>query len=171
MRAVAWTEGSWTNPPAAVIEDAEALSATAAAQSHAWRHTSYGFVHDTEHALLAPLAVGEAVEVVLRTRFTGQFDQAGVFVRADAERWVKAGLEFADGVLNLGAVVTLGRSDWSVAPVEWNGRTVTVRVSRAVESLTVRARVGARHRYDLTPSWQCPDAPRTPRRPRAPGQD
>jgi len=64
-----------------------------------------------------------------------------VFVRADAERWVKAGLEFADGVLNLGAVVTLGRSDWSVAPVEWNGRTVTVRVSRAVESLTVRARV------------------------------
>jgi regulation of enolase protein 1 (concanavalin A-like superfamily) len=54
---------------------------------------------------------------------------------------VKAGLEFADGVLNLGAVVTLGRSDWSVAPVDWNGRRVTVRVSRAEESLTVRARV------------------------------
>ncbi len=141
MTAVAWTEGSWTNPPAAVVEDADGLSVTAVAESDAWRHTSYGFVHDTEHALLAPLAVGEAVEVVVRTSFTGQFDQAGVFVRADAEHWVKAGLEFADGVLNLGAVVTLERSDWSVAPVDWNGRTVTVRVSRATESLTVRARV------------------------------
>ena len=42
--------------------------------------------------------------------------------------------------------------------------------ARAVPAL-VPARVGARHRYDLTPSWQCPDAPRTPRRPGAPGQD
>ena len=141
MTAVAWTEGSWTNPPAAVVEDADGLNVTAVAESDAWRHTSYGFVHDTEHALLAPLAVGEAVEVVVRTSFTGQFDQAGVFVRADAEHWVKAGLEFADGVLNLGAVVTLERSDWSVAPVDWNERTVTVRVSRATDSLTVRARV------------------------------
>lgn len=141
MRAVPWAEGSWTHPPAAVTEDAEGLTATAVAESDAWRHTSYGFVHDTEHALLAPLAVGEAVEVSLRTTFTGQFDQAGVFVRADEEHWVKAGLEFADGVLNLGAVVTLERSDWSVAPVDWNGRTVTIRVSRAAESLTVRARV------------------------------
>lgn len=140
-RLVAWSEGSWTNSPAAVLEDATGLSVTAVEGSDAWRHTSYGFVHDTEHALLAPLAVGEAVEVTLQTTFTGQFDQAGVFVRADDEHWVKAGLEFADGVLNLGAVVTLDRSDWSVAPVDWNGRLVTVRVSRAEESLIVRARV------------------------------
>ncbi len=139
--AVKWGTGVWTNPPASVIEDAEGLSVTAVEGSDAWRHTSYGFVHDSEHALVAPLAIGAAIEVSLRTTFTGQFDQAGVFVRADAEHWVKAGLEFADGVLNLGAVVTLERSDWSVAPVDWNGRTVTVRVSRAAESLTVRARV------------------------------
>jgi regulation of enolase protein 1 (concanavalin A-like superfamily) len=140
-RQVAWSEGTWTHAPAAVEEEATGLAVTAVEGSDAWRHTSYGFVHDTEHALLAPLAVGEAVEVTLQTRFTGQFDQAGVFVRADDEHWVKAGLEFADGVLNLGAVVTLGRSDWSVAPVDWNGSRVTVRVSRAEESLTVRARV------------------------------
>lgn len=138
-RRVEWAEGSWTNQPAEVTVAGDILEVTAVAGSDAWRHTSYGFVHDSEHALLAPLAVGQAVEVRLQTTFTGQFDQAGVMVRADAEHWVKAGLEFADGVLNLGAVVTLERSDWSVAPVDWNGRAVTVRVSRSAESLTIRA--------------------------------
>ena len=140
-RLLDWAEGTWTNPPASVEVAGGLLTATAVEGSDSWRHTAYGFVHDSEHALLAPLAVGEAIEVVLQTTFTGQFDQAGVMVRADAEHWVKAGCEFADGVLNLGAVVTLDRSDWSVAPVDWNGRVVTVRVSRAADSLTVRARV------------------------------
>jgi len=140
-RTLPWTDGVWTTPPASAVETADGLEVTAVEGSDAWRHTAYGFVHDTEHALLAPLAVGQAVEVRLRTAFTGEFDQAGVFVRADDEHWVKAGLEFADGVLNLGAVVTLERSDWSVAPVDWNGREVTVRVSRSVESLTIRAKV------------------------------
>ncbi|HOC13218.1 MAG TPA: DUF1349 domain-containing protein [Propionicimonas sp.] len=140
-RRVAWSEGVWTNPPAAVTTAEKALEVTAVEGSDAWRHTAYGFVHDTEHALLAPLAVGEAVEVVLQTTFSGQFDQAGVLVRADAEHWVKAGCEYADGALNLGAVVTLERSDWSVAPVDWNGQEITVRVSRDAESLTVRAKV------------------------------
>lgn len=139
--AVTWADGVWTNPPVEIAMSGDGMAVTAAEGSDAWRHTAYGFVHDTEHALLAPLAVGQAVEVRLRTTFTGEFDQAGVFIKADNEHWVKAGLEFADGVLNLGAVVTLERSDWSVAPVDWNGREVTVRVSRSVESLTIRAKV------------------------------
>jgi regulation of enolase protein 1 (concanavalin A-like superfamily)/nicotinamidase-related amidase len=138
---VAWNDGTWTNPPAAVAGVGDALEVTAVEGSDAWRHTAYGFVHDSEHALLAPLAVGQAIEVRLNTTFSGQFDQAGIMVRADAEHWVKAGLEFADGVLNLGAVVTDERSDWSVAPVDWNGREVTLRISRATESLTIRAKV------------------------------
>ncbi len=140
-RQLDWSEGAWTNEPVSQAVSGDAFEVTAAEGSDAWRHTSYGFVHDTEHGLLAPLEVGQAAEVTLQTTFTGQFDQAGVLVRSDDEHWVKAGLEFADDVLNLGAVVTLGRSDWSVAPVDWNGRVVTIRVSRAADSLTVRARV------------------------------
>jgi hypothetical protein len=57
---------------------------------------------------------------------------------------VKAGVECADGVLQLGAVVTNPHSDWSVAPVpDWAGRSVTVRVSRSGDALTIRARVGS----------------------------
>lgn len=139
---IPWSDGSWTHPPVHVEPVGDTLRVTAAEGSDAWRHTSYGFVHDTEHALLRPLAVGRAVEVDFLCALSGQFDQAGAYVRFDDEHWVKAGVEHSDGVDMLGAVVTMGRSDWSTAPVpDWSGRVVTIRISRAEESLTVRARV------------------------------
>ena len=137
---IPWTEGSWTHPPHSVTESA-LLVVTAEEGSDAWRHTAYGFVHDSEHALLAPLRVGEAMEVSFRAPWDGQFDQAGLFVQIDAERWVKAGIEFADGHLGLGAVVTDRRSDWSVGYVdEWIDAEITVRISRWADALIVRAR-------------------------------
>ncbi len=139
---IPWTDGEWTTAPDAAAVDGDALRVTAAEGSDAWRHTAYGFVHDTEHALLAPFAVGSAMEVEFAADFTDQFDQAGLFVRADDEHWVKAGVEYADRTLNVGAVVTAIRSDWSIAPVpEWSGRRVRVRVSRGPDALTVRAAV------------------------------
>lgn len=135
-----WSAGAWTTPPAAVAEDGPDLLVTAVEGSDAWRHTSYGFVHDDAHALLAPL--DGAVEVTVDADFDQQFDQAGLMLRADAETWLKAGVEFSDGAPQLGAVVTLGRSDWSVSPVpDWAGRRVTVRASRAGDAVTIRARV------------------------------
>ncbi|MFP3465916.1 DUF1349 domain-containing protein [Leifsonia sp. SIMBA_070] len=142
-RSIAWSEGRWTTPPAAVSEDGDALLVTAVESSDAWRSTAYGFVHDTEHALLAPLTDGTAMEVTFTGDFSGEFDQAGVFVRVSDEEWAKAGVEYADGALQLGAVVTHRFSDWSVAPVpEWAGRPLTVRVSRSGDAITVRARAG-----------------------------
>jgi regulation of enolase protein 1 (concanavalin A-like superfamily) len=137
-----WSEGSWTTPPVDAVEDGTDLLVTAREGSDAWRHTAYGFVHDDAHALLAPLDVPGAVEVTFDAAYDRQFDQAGVVLRADAQTWLKAGVEFSDGVPQLGAVVTLGRSDWSVAPVPgWAGRQVTVRASRDGDAVTVRARV------------------------------
>ncbi len=142
MSAIDWAEGVWTTPPVAAAVDGETLRVTAAEGSDAWLRTAYGFVHDTEHALLAPFAVGEAMDVVFRADFSGQFDQAGLFVRAGAERWMKCGVEFADGILGAGAVVTDGMSDWSVGAVpEWAGRALRVRVSRGPDALVVRGGV------------------------------
>lgn len=139
---VAWSSGTWTDVPAESVEDGADLLVTAVSGSDAWRHTSYGFVHDDAHALLAPMPADSAVEVTFDATFTGQFDQAGVMLRAGAATWVKAGVELADGVPQLGAVVTLGKSDWSVRPVpEWRDRPVTVRVSRSGDAVTIRARV------------------------------
>lgn len=141
MPHIAWSAGRWTNPPAAATEVGEDLLVTALAGSDAWRLTSYGFVHDSEHALLAPFPSDRGVEVEFTADFAEQFDQAGVFVRVSSEHWVKAGVEFADGRPQLGAVVTHGWSDWSLAPVpDWLHRRVLVRVSRSGDALTIRAR-------------------------------
>ena len=139
---IPWNRGTWTNEPAGVTADATGLHVTAREGSDAWRLTSYGFVHASEHALLAGLEPETAVEVQFRLDFVDQFDQAGVFVTIDDETWIKAGVELSDGEESLGAVVTRGTSDWSLSPVPgWTGRLVTVRGSRSGNALTVRARV------------------------------
>ncbi len=136
--------GHWTHEPSAVAVDADRLVVTAEEGSDAWRHTSYGFVHDSEHALLEPLGSSEAIEVSFLLDYTEQFDQAGIFLWASDTEWIKAGVEAADGAPQVGAVVTHGTSDWSAAPVpEWAGRIVTVRASRDGDAVTIRARVEA----------------------------
>jgi uncharacterized protein len=141
--SLAWDQGHWLNPPLTVTADGADLLVTARQGSDLWRTTSYGFIHDDGHALLRPFASDSAVEVSFRLDYAGLFDQAGILVRCDAQRWAKAGVEVSDGLPQVGAVVTHGVSDWSVAPVpEWVGSEVTLRVSRAGDALTVRARRG-----------------------------
>lgn len=142
--AIDWAAGEWTNPPVAVAVQDDSLLVTAAAGSDAWRETSYGFVHDSAHALLLELPPEAAMEVSFVADFSAQFDQAGIFLAFSNGHWTKAGVEFADGTAQLGAVVSSPKSDWSVAPVpDWLNKTVTIRVSRAGDALTIRSRQGS----------------------------
>jgi uncharacterized protein len=142
MQDVAWHTAAWLNGPPDVQVDGSDLVVTTADNSDFWRTTSYGYITDTGHALLTPLTADTAVEVTFLATFDALYDQAGVLVRVDPQQWLKAGVEMSDGALQLGAVRTDGLSDWSQSPVpEWAGRPVTVRVSRAGDALTVRARV------------------------------
>lgn len=143
MTTVSWSDGTWTHEPVSATVEGDHLVVEAVEGSDAWRTTSYGFIHESEHGLVAPLPTERAVEVTFQPgTLHQQFDQAGVFLTSDAEHWMKAGLEFADGELHLGAVVTWPRSDWSVAPVpDWrSATTVTIRASRSGDAVTVRAR-------------------------------
>ena len=140
-REVGWAEAVWLNPPPQAAADGGGLLVTAGDRRDFWRTTSYGFVRDDGHALLTGLPGGSAVEVSFRVAFDTLYDQAGVMVRVDPGTWIKAGIEMTDGVPHLGAVVTHGRSDWSLAPVpDWDGHVVTVRASREGDAVTIRAR-------------------------------
>ncbi|MFC4785044.1 DUF1349 domain-containing protein [Nocardioides sp. MAHUQ-72] len=130
----------WLNEPEWRVVNDE-LEVEAVEGSDLWRHTSYGFVRDSGHALLQPVGPGQACEVDVLATMSEQFDQAGLLVRADESRWLKAGLELADGHLGLSTVFTDGRSDWSTSPVdEWVGAWVRIRISVGPDSLIVRAR-------------------------------
>ncbi|WP_026482007.1 DUF1349 domain-containing protein [Agromyces subbeticus] len=144
-RRVDWAAGRWTRDPATARLDGDNLLVGAAEGSDYWRTTHYGFVHDDGHALLGDWPADAAVEVTFDASSLGTaYDQAGIMLHAGPEQWVKAGLEISDGVLQLGAVVTNGVSDWSMAPVpEWAGGLVTLRASRggvAGDSVVLRAR-------------------------------
>ncbi|MFI0349322.1 DUF1349 domain-containing protein [Actinomadura sp. 9N407] len=141
MDRFAWDDGQWLNLPPSSAREGGDLLVTAERGSDFWRTTSYGYDRDSGHALLGPLGPDAAVEVAFAADFTEQFDQAGLLVRLDERTWIKAGVEYADGVLQAGAVVTHERSDWSTSPVpEWAGRTVTIRASRTGDAVTVRGR-------------------------------
>ncbi len=134
-------QGEWLNPPVATELEGETFKVTTALESDFWRHTSYGFVHDTGHALLNDFPQDSAIELSWILDYNQQFDQAGLFIYCDEQNWIKAGVEFADGAPQLGAVVTMGKSDWSVAPVEsWMGREVQLRASRSGDAITIRAK-------------------------------
>lgn len=139
-----WSAGTWTHQPVRFEQDDGDFLVEAKEGSDAWRETSYGFVHASEHALVAPLQIGEAMETTFLVDLPCQFDQAGLFVRVDESCWVKAGVERSDGILELGSVVTKGFSDWAVCPVnDWSGAMVTMRVSRMDDCLIIRARKNA----------------------------
>lgn len=139
---VPWTAGEWSHEPAEVTVAGDDLLVTAVESSDAWRHTAYGFVHDSEHALLAQFQHGTAIEVEFTAAFSEQFDQAGLFVRSSDSKWVKAATEYCDGQLNAGAVVTDGRSDWSLSPAsEWLNQRVLIRASWADDAITIRAAI------------------------------
>ena len=141
IRRLAWKSGIWTREPLVVeIQDGKLL-AKAAEGSDWWRNTSYNFVHNDGHALLHDFAEGTAMEVTFRLNYTQNFDQCGIFLYADDLTWIKAAVEQSDGVPQLGAVVTINNSDWSMAPVpEWFGKEVTIRASREGNAITVRAK-------------------------------
>lgn len=109
---------SWLNPPATWrLEDGgRALRVVTDAKTDFWRETHYGFTRDSGHFFgrEAP-AGGFTAQLRIRARFEALYDQAGIMVRVDEGRWIKAGVEVSDGRAQLSSVLTAGRSDWATA--------------------------------------------------------
>lgn len=141
MTAIEWSAGTWLHEPPHHEVQGSALVITTANESDFWNETAYGFTHYSRHALLTAFPPNTAMEVEFLAEWSHAFDQAGIFIHANEGHWIKAGVEFADSVLSLGAVVTNGTSDWSVGHVpEWMGQPIRIRVSRTNDAITVRAR-------------------------------
>ena len=109
------------------------------AQRDFWSRTFYQplLVKHDGQVLVCPV---EANEATLSLAFTlipkAQFDQAGAMVLVDEKTWVKAGIEYCDGVPRLSCVVTNeGFSDWSTQSwKEWDGNCTSLRLRLHKES-------------------------------------
>jgi len=86
-------------------------------QTDFWRKTHYGFIRDNGHFAYQAVAGDFSVEVTFVGKYQMIYDQAGLMIRLDADRWVKTGIEFIEEVINFSTVVTNDTSDWSLIPL------------------------------------------------------
>lgn len=131
------SEPVWLNEPARWRRSGADLLVTTDPGTDFWRQTHYGFVCDSGHhfGVRVPGEFTAQVEVV--GGFADQYDQAGLMVRMDAERWVKCGIEHVDGQTTMSAVVTHAVSDWSMTSLTPAPRSLGLRLRRAGDALTV----------------------------------
>ena len=91
------SDGVWLNEPEQWTAHEDGLEMVTDRATDFWRETHYGFSRDSGHFLGFRTAEAFTAELRVKGDFRALYDQAGIMVRIDAERWVKAGLEFSDG--------------------------------------------------------------------------
>lgn len=127
----------WLNEPPQWHEDGDRLTAVTGPETDFWRETHYGFIHDNGHARLTPVPGDFTAEVAFEADYTTLYDQAGLMLRLDERNWLKAGVEFVDQQLTLGAVVTRETSDWSAVPGVAAPTRLRLRITRQGTAVSV----------------------------------
>ncbi|WP_349679286.1 DUF1349 domain-containing protein [Acetobacter sp. UBA5411] len=113
-----WQNGVWLNKPRQSSLTADALEVTTDKGTDFWRETWYGFTRDSGHFYGVHAPSRFTAQLRIRAAYEKLYDQAGLMVRIDEKRWVKAGIELSDGRAMLSSVLTDGLSDWATAPYE-----------------------------------------------------
>lgn len=135
---------SWLNEPKSWSGDAGALKLRTEPDTDFWRETFYGFIRDSGHAYTCPVAGDFTAEATVLGAYADLYDQAGLFLRLDERHWIKAGIEYTDGMMHFSVVVTRGVSDWSVIPLPSAkpADPVRVRLTRHGDAVRVQYAVG-----------------------------
>ncbi len=128
-------EMQWYNEPPEWKADGDKLTVTAGAKTDFWRKTHYGFIRDNGHFYYQPVQGDFTLDVKVSGQYKTLYDQAGVMARVDNLNWVKAGIEFVEGVQQVSAVVTHEYSDWSVMPLPQNPPSIWLRMTRKAEAV------------------------------------
>lgn len=148
----------WLHPPAAWRWTGGGLQVTTAPDTDFWQRTHYGFIRDSGHHLATPMSGDFTASVCIAGDYRHQYDQAGLMVRLSDEVWVKAGIEFVDGVQRASVVVTRTYSDWSVAPLDPTPDVFWIRIAREGGALTIDGSVDGQTWELMRIAWLTDDA-------------
>ncbi|MBW8688219.1 DUF1349 domain-containing protein [Chitinophaga rhizophila] len=108
----------WYNEPASWKINNKTLTMFVTPQTDYWRISHYGFTVDDAPFYYTTYGGEFEVKVKLTGAYKARFDQMGIMIRTDHKNYIKSGVEFVDGKLNVSTVVTHTTSDWSVTPLE-----------------------------------------------------
>lgn len=138
-----WDEElNWLNPPPYQEWRGDGLLVRTGGKTDFWQGTFYGFHPDNGHFLGRPVTGDFTATLSFTGDYRELYDQAGLMLRLDEKHWVKAGIEFSDGIKNLSVVLTNENSDWSVIPLSDDDGPVTIRATRHGEAVRIQYRDG-----------------------------
>jgi regulation of enolase protein 1 (concanavalin A-like superfamily) len=127
----------WINEPPRWSEESGSLTLETAHGCDFWRRTQYGFIRDDGHFRAHEVSGDFSATVEVEGRYETLYDQAGLMVRVDEERWMKCGIEFFEDRQFASVVVTREYSDWSVTPVPGLPDRMRFRVTRSGDTLEI----------------------------------
>ena len=127
----------WFNEPEKWTVENQALSMFVTPKSDYWRISHYGFTVDDAPFYYALYGGEFEVKVKITGDYKNRFDQAGLMLRIDEQNYIKAGIEFVDGVYNLSTVVTHKTSDWSVIALENPVPFIWIKAVRRLDAVEV----------------------------------
>ncbi|RWB23162.1 MAG: DUF1349 domain-containing protein [Mesorhizobium sp.] len=129
---------TWLNPPPHHVFGDGTLHVRTGKETDFWRETFYGFRRDNGHFLYGPVAGDFSAEVTIKGDYEALYDQAGLMLRLSETHWIKAGIEYTDGLAYFSVVVTNDRSDWSLVAIPPNPNGVRIRLTRHAEAIRVQ---------------------------------
>jgi uncharacterized protein len=110
----------WFNQPKIWNRENDSMTMFVTPKTDFWRITHYGFTVDDGSFLYETVGGEFEVKVKITGDYQIRFDQMGLMLRIDEKTWIKAGVEFVNEKINISAVVTNEKSDWSV--IETNSK-------------------------------------------------
>jgi regulation of enolase protein 1 (concanavalin A-like superfamily) len=117
---IAFKTMKWLGEPAKWSLENNKLSIQADAKTDFWQITHYGYTTDNGHFYYDEVEGDFETLVKITGSYKDLYDQAGLMIRIDSANWIKSGVEFVNGGLNISAVFTRVFSDWSVIDIKTN---------------------------------------------------
>ena len=118
----------WYNDPPHWSAHNGSLTMHCAPQTDFWRLA--GIARDNGHFYYQRQAGDFQIDCRFSGSYNAQYDQAGLMVRTDEAHWIKCGIEFYNGAPHVSTVVTREYSDWSIAPLPSNPKSLWLRLKR-----------------------------------------
>jgi uncharacterized protein len=125
----------WFNQPEEWDFDGKTLTMFVTPQTDYWQESHYGFKVD-DGPFFFEMRAGEfEVSVKIIGDYQTRFDQMGLMLRKDEKTWLKAGVEFVNDKINISAVVTHQKSDWSMVELPDVPPAVWLKIKRQLDAV------------------------------------
>jgi uncharacterized protein len=127
----------WLNQPKNWSFENNKLSMFVTAKTDFWRITHYGFIIDDGPFFYETLGGEFEAKVKITGDYKARYDQMGLMLRIDEKTWIKTGIEFVNNKINISAVITNEKSDWSVIEIQNNPKSLWLKVVRKLDAVEI----------------------------------